>query len=71
MPNSHVNNHMQERADGEFGPVEMIDVKRVVVMMQRGTEPYSMGWRSESTMSTFIAIRLTKSAIKFTPECRV
>lgn len=29
---------MQERADGEFGSVEMVDVKRVVVMIQRGTE---------------------------------
>jgi hypothetical protein len=68
MPYSHVNNRMQKSADGKFGSVEMIDVKRVIVMMQRGTETYPMGRRSESTMSTLITIRFAESAVEGTSK---
>jgi hypothetical protein len=45
MPDSHVNDSVQESTERELGTVVMVNVKRIVVVMQRCAETYPMGWR--------------------------
>lgn len=54
----------------------MAHVKRVIVMMQRCTEPYTMcggskAQRSVTDMTPFVPISFAKSFVKRTPESRV
>jgi hypothetical protein len=66
-----VHDCVEESADRKLRSVEVVNVQRVVIVMQRGTESSPMSWRCETAMSTSISIFLPKGFVESAAESSI